>query len=853
MRRLAVLLSVLSLVFITGCGDSSGGSDAGPDGARDGSGEGVGTGDGGDGGGGDSGPTVEVCANDPIPAASAGTCEVTAQGSAAGVVLFRGTLLLADGKVLENGHLLIKDEGIVCAACDCSGEADFASAKVVSCKDGVISAGLINPHDHLSAALASPKAPKAGVIYDHRQEWRRGANNKPSISTGSSKAASGNTDDVYWWGELRMLMGGATSIAGVEGAAGLLRNPDINENREGLTEKQTWNPTFIFDDFQGAVRTDCTYTGYPNIDRAKTEHAWVPHVAEGTNDQAANEFRCLSGSPGGVYGLLPNAAFVHAMALTAGDIALMASEGTAMIWNPRSNISLYGMTADVLQMKRAGVVVGLGTDWMYSGSMNLLRELKCADYFNKTHLAGGLNDLDLWRMSTVNAAITLRLEQRIGRLAAGLAADIAIFNGATNKHHRAVIAAESADVVLVMRGGTAIYGDAKLLEDLGKGSCDSVDVCSSQKRVCVAEQIGKDLAKLTADVGSNAYKLFECGTPPGELSCVPARPGEYDGPTATDKDGDGVDDSTDNCPSVFNPVRPMDNGKQADADGDGVGDACDPCPLEKDATNCKGPNPSDRDGDGVPNDQDNCPNVANKDQADGDGDNIGDACDGCPTEAGAVCSLLIKEINDPSLGKQPKLNDDVTIKDAVVIAIRPRSNYGFFVRQGKNPHEALFVFTGNTVPEDDGGVKLVVGDKVTVSGKYDVFSDQRQIANVKSIVKTGSGGDASPVDIKTKDLQPSSASGDSWSNHLVRVQTVQVKAYVDQANNDWFWISDDGNACTGTSPPCTQVGDFFYDGLKDDGKPATSVGTNYSQVIGIVNAYQKTYTLDVRTDADLIP
>ena len=133
------------------------------------------------------------------------------------------------------------------------------------------------------------------------------------------------------------------------------------------------------------------------------------------------------------------------------------------------------------------------------------------------------------------------------------------------------------------------------------------------------------------------------------------------------------------------------------------------------------------------------------------------------------------------------------------------------------------------------------------------LSDQRQIANVKSIVKTGSGGDASPVDIKTKDLQPSSASGDSWSNHLVRVQTVQVKAYVDQANNDWFWISDDGNACTGTSPPCTQVGDFFYDGLKDDGKPATSVGTNYSQVIGIVNAYQKTYTLDVRTDADLIP
>ena len=42
----------------------------------------------------------------------------------------------------------------------------------------------------------------------------------------------------------------------------------------------------------------------------------------------------------------------------------------------------------------------------------------------------------------------------------------------------------------------------------------------------------------------------------------------------------------DNCPHVFNPIRPMDNGKQADADGDGVGDACDVCPLDADTSIC---------------------------------------------------------------------------------------------------------------------------------------------------------------------------------------------------------------------------------------------------------------------------
>lgn len=76
-----------------------------------------------------------------------------------------------------------------------------------------------------------------------------------------------------------------------------------------------------------------------------------------------------------------------------------------------------------------------------------------------------------------------------------------------------------------------------------------------------------------------------------------------------DLDGDGIDNTQDNC--LTDP-----NHEQTDTDGDGEGDACDDTPNGT----------ADDDSDGVVNLVDNCPGDYNPDQADADGDGIGDAC-----------------------------------------------------------------------------------------------------------------------------------------------------------------------------------------------------------------------------------
>jgi cytosine/adenosine deaminase-related metal-dependent hydrolase len=513
--------------------------------------------------------------NDAYPTAP--LCAVTAGTSG---TLLRGTLLLPGGPTV--GELLVSSTGtITCAGASCSSSPGYGAATVVDCPEGVVSPGLINAHDHTDYATVSPQA-HGTIRYDHRNDWREGADGFTPLPTVNY------TSDVPTMAaqELRLVVGGGTSVIGSGGVAGLARNlaayDTPTDETEGLAGATVFFDTFPLGDQDGVViSSGCAYPDIEEVpDAFNGGGRFAPHIAEGVELAAENELTCTTLASNDL--VTKQTSVIHAVGVNARDVAKVKAAAAYIIWAPRSNIGLYGDTTPITELDYAGVPIALGTDWLPSGSMNMLRELACADALIRSYFASAFSDQALFEMVTINGAVAAGFDAQIGSLETGKLADVTVFDGRVNQGYGAVIAASSEDVHLVLRGGTVLYGDATLVAALASKptACAAWTVCGVARSVCI-DTPGATLSDIEA-VASNVYTVTSCrdAAPPGEPSCVPYRSSYPDGITATDRDGDGVPDSTDDCPDIFDPIRLMDDGKQSDVDGDGVGDACDTMPLD---------------------------------------------------------------------------------------------------------------------------------------------------------------------------------------------------------------------------------------------------------------------------------
>jgi hypothetical protein len=704
----------------------------------------------------------------------AGGCVVTGAGDE---LALRGDVL-TPGVVYEGGSVRVNGDGvIVCVGCDC----DTREARVVTCPRSVIAPGFVNPHDHVAYA-GDPPRPLGPERYEHRHDWRLGLRSHTAI--GYEGGASSEQRAAH---ELRMLLGGATSIAGGAGIRGLLRNPDLPELGEGLPTAPADSETFPLDDSGGLyVASGCDYGGrHADGEDVARSGAYLLHLGEGVDREAENELTCALDPD---FGLIEaTSGIVHAVAVRAARAAELGSRSALVVWSPRSNVSLYGNTAPVPLLLRSGVDVALGTDWLLSGSMNLLRELSCARDWSATYLDGALDDHTLFLMVTSSAARAVGAAGVLGRLSPGGLADVSVVERRDHLGYAAAVRAEPADFQLILRGGRALYGRKSLLEALAVPGCEPLDVCGAAQGVCL-EETGFGLGALQT-AASATYPLFTCGVPPDEPTCVPSRPGEYDGaPREGDADGDGVGDAYDACPRVFDPPRPLDDGAQPDADGDGRGDACDPCPLDA-ALDCASVRFGDRDADKVPDGIDRCPDASDPEQDDADGDGRGDACDFCAAANPGVfpCRVPISAIRARTAASHPPRHALIELAGATVTALRPDSgsSRGFYVQDGVTAFSGLFVYTEGKSPD------VAVGDRISVRGRYDVYYELDELV-APLVVERTVGETMSPVVVRADEVGDAGALALDYDSMLVTITEALVTETNPDAPSDYDETGLDG-------------------------------------------------------------
>jgi len=286
--------------------------------------------------------------------------------------------------------------------------------------------------------------------------------------------------------------------------------------------------------------------------------------------------------------------------------------------------------------------------------------------------------------------------------------------------------------------------------------------------------------------------LFSCDTPLHEPTCEPLRreadrfgdSNAYTGQiSADDQDGDGISNDVDNCPNLFNPIRPMHEGVQPDLDQDGIGDACDACPFAAGEPPC--PDTRDRDNDGIGDNEDNCPLIANAEQEDADDDGHGDACDACPQIANPGATpcpapeVSIAEIRSGDVAEDTA----VLIRGAVMTAVS--ESRGFWIAQGSGANQGIYVYNrGDSPPEWQRGAR------VDIQGTYVEYFNLSELTDATVTVLPGDPvAVPDAVVVSPQDIADGGAQAEALEGTLVTVENIQImNPNPDGPDNDYGQI-----------------------------------------------------------------
>ena len=383
----------------------------------------------------------------------------------------RGTLIMPDS-VVADGLVYIRD-GLIVAS---GPQVALPAGVPVIDTHGIIAPGFIDLHNHVTWNLFPRWKP--AQEFGNRYDWQQKAVYQATVAAPHEALANDGLEcEMSRYAAVKALTEGETSVVGSLAqpcAEGLTRNLD-HAPSSPVTARILYNvfPLQMTEDQLTQARHDLA---------DGEDAALLIHLAEGApNDASATrEFAQLKGR--GL--LLPGVSLIHGVGLKLADFADMAKAHVGLVWSPRSNIELYGDTADVAAAKAAGVTIALAPDWSITGSDGTLAELTYASLWNQTH--GHLfSDRDLVQMATVNAAQLSGNADHLGSLAPGHIADLLVIapDPATSTHDAwwTLTHANPAQIALVTVAGQPLYGDTALLRPPFTAKSETLSVCGANK------------------------------------------------------------------------------------------------------------------------------------------------------------------------------------------------------------------------------------------------------------------------------------------------------------------------------------------------------------------------------------
>ena len=416
-------------------------------------------------------------------------------GKEADVLITGGTVLTMAGADIERGSVVIAGGKIVAVGPSSKIDSAYHAKTTIDARGKAVLPGFVNTHTHVPMTLFR------GIADDRDlQDWLTNF-----IFPAEAKNVS--RDFVKWGtrlGAIEMIQSGTTTFADMyyfesdiaretkaAGLRGVLGETVIDFP---VADNKTWNDAMQYCDkfakeWKGdrlitpAIAPHAPYTvseDHLKQVRAFASENHVPiliHVSETKAD--IESVTKNHGTTDGKYldsinFLGDDVVAAHGVWLTPEEMAIFAQRKTGVAHCPESNMMLASGVAPVVEMRKAGVDVGIGTDGPAGSNNNLdmFEEMASAARLQKVmrNDPKALSARDVLEMATIDGARVLNMADKIGSLEAGKRADVIVVDLQQAKtqpvysvESAIVYAADGANVTDTIVDGKILMRNRKVL------------------------------------------------------------------------------------------------------------------------------------------------------------------------------------------------------------------------------------------------------------------------------------------------------------------------------------------------------------------------------------------------------